>query len=432
MHYLELISLLKTEVKPALGCTEPAAVALAATTAAATLGGRIDKVTLTVSANIFKNALAVTIPNTNEAGVALAGALGVLICNPIRQLELFSSVTSEMLDTAHRLLEQGAVQVCIASENDFYILAQVEGENGRADACLANGHTNLVYARVNGRMTYQQEPLASTADQAGVAVDLKQYTIDELVKAVEMMPAVDIAFLHDGLTMNLDIAVQGLELVPGLGVGGGLKVMLDKGIIADDVVNRAKIAVGAACDARMAGLDFPVMSTMGSGNQGIVAIVPIAIVARKLVAMQEQVDRALALSHLITAYVKQYIGKLSPICGCAVAAGTGAAGAITWLLGGNTQQISGAIKNIISNLAGMICDGAKGGCALKLATSAGEAIIAAQLAMQNIIVSPRDGIVAATAEQTIRHLAELNLPGTTSADQRILTIMLNKEQRAAG
>ena len=279
MFYAELIELLKAEVKPALGCTEPAAVGLAAAQAAAALGGRIDKLTITVSTNVFKNAMAVTIPNTGDAGVALAGALGALIADPQLELELFNNITASLLADARQLVAQGAVTVRIAPETGLYILAQVEGENGHAEACLAGGHTNLAFVRVNGQTVYEGAPAAAPVATNGLE-KLQKYRLAELVAAVEAMPAAEIDFLYEGLTMNLEVAAQGLIQAPGLGIGRGLKEMLDKGIIADDIVNRAKIVVGAACDARMAGLDYPVMTTMGSGNQGIVAIVPVGLTAK--------------------------------------------------------------------------------------------------------------------------------------------------------
>lgn len=423
-----LISLLRAEVRPALGCTEPAAAAFAVAKARDFLGGDISRVNLAVSENVFKNALAVTIPNTTEAGLPMAALLGLLKGDPQKGLAVFESVVPTDVDKATVLNNHGVVTVLIKeNENDFYIAAEVTGQRGSAKVVLSGGHTNIVKVELNGDVLINNEPVKRTGESDG---PFALCTVEQLVKEVESLPSHEIAFLQDGLEMNRSIALLGLASRPGMALGAEIQSLMGKGIIGNDVVNRARMLVAGACDARMAGMNHPVMSSMGSGNLGIMVILTVATMAEEIEASEEKTLRALALSHLVTGFVKQRIGRLSNMCGSAVAAGSGAAAAITWLYGGSPQQISGAIQNIIGNLAGMICDGAKGGCALKLSTSAAEAILSSQLALRNRVISPRDGIISLTVEETIRNLGRLGTEGMDRAGKTIVDIMLQKTKKA--
>lgn len=426
MQHQILISVLNSEVKPALGCTEPAAVALAVAKSTKLLGGRIESISVTVSGNIFKNAMGVTIPNTQEVGLEMAAVLGMIKGDPDKELEVFDGVTSDDVEKARQIIASGSVQIHLGKENGFYIRVKVKGERGEAEVHVVGSHTNMVKAMVNGTEKFNKNMQGAFINQDDT-IDITQYSLADFVEAIETIPVHEISFLQNGIDMNLFIAAKGLELNAGLGVGAGLKALLDKGVLSTDMVCKARMIVAAACDARMAGLKMPVMSTAGSGNHGIEAILPLAVVAEETKAPKEKVLRALALSHIITTFVKQHTGKLSAICGCSVAAGTGAAAAIAWLMGGKIEQIEGAVKNIIGNLAGMICDGAKGGCALKLSTSASEAIIAAQLALQGVVVGSQDGIISHTVEETIRNLGRVSSAGMICTDDAIIEIMLNKE-----
>lgn len=423
-----LLSLLKTEVKPALGCTEPAAAAFAVAKARDFLGGRIEKVRLSVSGNIFKNALAVTIPNTQEAGLKMASILGLLKGESEKGLEVFNNVTPADVVKAKILICKGLVEVEIANEDGLFIEARVEGEHGWAEVVISGGHTNIVKVTVNGEILLKKnDPVIL---QRGDELSFGDYTLAGLVKEVESFPIEEILFLREGLEMNLSIAELGLKQKAGLALGAGMKSLMSKGIISSGVANQARMVVAGACDARMAGMNHPVMSTMGSGNHGIAAILPVVIFSQYKGSSEEETLRALAISHLVTAFVKQYTGRLSTMCGCALAAGSGASAAITWLKGGNKEQIEGSVQNIIGNLAGMICDGAKGGCALKLSTSAGEAILSAELSIEGVIINSLDGIISPTVEETIRNLGKLSVIGMNCTEETILDIMLHKEKPA--
>lgn len=426
MEHDILLCLLKQEVKPAVGCTEPAAVALAVAKAARLLGETVLSVKVQASVNIIKNALAVTIPNTNEAGLHLAAALGMVLKKPEKGLEILMSISEDDIRLAHEFVDKGRVKICQADKEGLYIEARVEGENGYAVVKVKDSHTNITETNINGEIKCFEKNASKNGKNS--RIDVTGYSLKEFLRVIESIPLEDIAFLQEGIDMNLLISRKGLEAKQGLGVGFALKRMLEKGVISNDMVNKARIMVASAADARMAGVNLPVMTTMGSGNHGIEAILPLAVVASETNATEEKVIRALALSHLITAYVKQQTGRLSPICGCSIAAGVGATAAITWLMGGSLDNIVGAVKNLIANLTGMICDGAKGGCALKLSTSAGEAVIAALLSLEGIIVGNQDGIISNSAEETIRNLGVFSQEGMASADEVILNIILTKKQ----
>lgn len=421
----QLIKLLQEEVKPALGCTEPGAVALAAAHGASLIKGIVEKGRIRVSQNIYKNALGVTIPNTKETGLDLAAALGIVLKNPEKNLNLLEEVTPVILKRALELIQKGKIAVEVLEEKDFYIEVKVWSGDDWVQVTVADNHTNIVEKIVNNQVIFAKE--RDNSSKKEWAYDITGYSLAELVDAIEAFPQEKIAFLQEGLEMNLAIAAKGLELKSGLGLGNALHNLQKKGFINKDIITKARIKVAAACDARMAGLNFPVMSTMGSGNHGIEAIIPVAVMAEEVKASPLKTLQALALSHLVTAYVKQHTGKLTPICGCSVAAGVGATAASCWLMGGNIQQISGAIKNVIGNLTGMICDGAKGGCALKLSTTAGEVILASRLALAGIVIGHWDGIVAEKVEDTIKNIGYLTHYGMDNTDQAILRIMLKKK-----
>ena len=419
----QLISLLHSEVKPALGCTEPAAIAFTVARARQLLEGSVTQVRVILSSNVYKNALAVCIPPVGDTGPGMAAALGLLCGKAEKGLRIFDGLSTGDFERARQFINFGTLQLQVAEESGLYIEANLKGPEGSASVTVKGGHTDVVKEVVNGVTVFKREV---STDSPFEKIDLKTFTLQDLINAVEAFPAEKIAFLLKGIEMNLQASDRGLQMRSGLGVGAALATLVKKGKLQNNLVSRVRVAVTGACDARMSGEDMMVMSTMGSGNQGIVATIPIAVVAAELQAQPDKVARALALSHLVVAYVKQHIGKLSPICGCAVAAGAGAAAAIAWMMGGQPGQVEGAMRNIIGNLSGMICDGAKSGCVFKLGTSGAESIIAAELALENVIISGNDGIISSSVEETMRNLAVLSLNGMTTTDRVILNIMLKK------
>lgn len=421
-NYSELLELLKVEIKPALGCTEPAAVAFTVAAARELLGGPVAGLQVSLSSNVYKNALAVSIPATGETGPVMAAALGAVTGESVNGLGIFKGLKPKDIEQARELLKAGKVDLSVAAGADIYIEARVQGQTGTAVVVVSGGHTNIVKKILNGVIVFEKP---DPGDSLFVRLDLRQYKLADFLEIAAEVPFAEIAFLEEGIDMNMRIAEHGLELGSGLGVGAALHAILKGDARRADMASEVRITVAAACDARMAGAELPVMSTMGSGNQGLIASVPVVVVGRKIDAGQEKTVRALALSHLVTAYLKQSIGKLSPMCG-AVTAGAGAAAAITWLLGGDARQVAGAVQNMIGNLAGMVCDGAKGGCALKLATSGAEAVVMARLALAGVIIKESDGIIGSAAEDSVQNLAQLSKDGMAAMDQVILDIMRAK------
>ncbi|MGE5630008.1 MAG: serine dehydratase subunit alpha family protein [Caulobacteraceae bacterium] len=427
MNREDILSILKQQVKPARGCTEPVAVALAVSTAYKEIKGTVEEIRVVLSPNIYKNGMRVGIPGTNEKGIVFAVALSIVCGNPELGLELFKNVNDCYVNEADKLVQENKISVEVEDDKDnFYIEAAIKTNKGKARCIVKSSHTNIVYLEANGKVIYNEEE-KQCAFEEGYNVNkyaLKNLSIKEIKAFIEDVPYADIEFLLDGVKLNINMANKGLE--SKIGLGAGMSQLLQKGILKDDIVNQVRILTSSACDARMAGINLPVMSSAGSGNHGITAIIPPTVVCRYLGYDDEKLARALALSHLITAYIKEYTGKLSPVCGCSVAAGIGASASIAWLLGGSYEQMVGAINNMVGAISGMVCDGAKCGCAYKLSTAGSEAVIQAYLAVNGTVISKFDGIVGDDAEATIRNLGILSNEGMKDMDNTILKILTNK------
>ncbi|HLR21087.1 MAG TPA: L-serine ammonia-lyase, iron-sulfur-dependent, subunit alpha [Tissierellaceae bacterium] len=409
-------------VKPALGCTEPVAVGLATAKAYEGVKGDVKNIHVKVSPNVFKNGMGVGIPGTKEIGLVFASALGVTCGDASLGLEVFSPVNDEAINEADRLLKEEIVKVELEDrKGNFYIEANIETNNGKGICIIKSNHTNIVYVEANGEVLFEKDEVNSSDSNSNEY--LKNITIQDIREFVETVDFSDIEFLLEGVKLNIDIAEVGLEQKSGPGIGAAMDLLISEGVMQKDIISEARMLASAACDARMAGVNMPVMSSGGSGNQGITAIIPPALVCDHIGCDDDKLARTLAFSHLVVAYTKVYLGGLSPVCGCAVSAGIGATSSIVWTLGGTNEQIGGAIKNIVGTLTGMVCDGAKGGCAFKISTATSEAIIQAQLAMENVVIDDNDGIVHPKAEETIRNLASFCNKGMKNADNEIIRIM---------
>lgn len=420
----KILSILKQQVKPARGCTEPIAVALATATTIKELKGEIKKINVRISPNIYKNGIRVGIPGTEEKGIAFAVALSVVCANPSLGLELFRDVNSECIENAKEIISRNIISIEIVKDRgSFYIEINIETEHEQGCCIIEESHTNIVYLKLNEKVLINKKKTDICPLNIGKNTNtfLKSMTIMEILEFIETTDFQNIKFLLQGVDLNFAIANKGLS--EKTGVSHGLNQLIQNGIIKNDILNRVKVLTSAACDARMAGINMPVMSSAGSGNHGITAIIPPALIAKHLGLDDEKLSRALALSHLITAFIKEYTGKLSPVCGCSVAAGIGASASITWLLGGTYAHIVGAINNMVGSISGMVCDGAKGGCALKLSTAAGEAVMQAYLAVSGMIISEYDGIIGENVENTIKNLGILSNEGMKNMDDSIIKIM---------
>lgn len=422
----QLLNILIEDVKPAMGCTEPVAVALACAKAKELLGEEIIKHKVLVSPNVYKNGLCVGIPGTDRVGLKISVALGFIGGESKNGLRVLETITKEEVKLAEEYMDNTPISVSPANTKEkVYIEVLLEGKNNTSRVIIRNKHDNFVYLESNGEVLLAEEKIDETISTFESLEDnvLDIITIKELVQSVEEMEFKDIEFLLEGISMNEQIANYGLENKIGVGVGYGMKQSIEKGLLGDDLMNNAMMITAAAADARMNGVKLPVMSSNGSGNNGITAILPIVAYNKKFPQSDERLARALAISHLVTAYVKNFTGRLSAVCGCGVAASTGATAGISWLMNGNIKQIEGAMENIVASLSGMICDGAKSGCSLKLASSASAAIQNAIIATQDCIVPPLTGIVGTSVEESIRNLGKVADKGMTSTDEVIINVM---------
>lgn len=421
----EILALIRAGVIPALGCTEPGAVALAAAYAQHALG-RHSKgyIAVSVDPNVYKNGLAVGVPGTGQVGLPIAAALGFLIGDPEQELALLSSITPELLEQAKEMLAAGQVSITLNDKQGLYIEAvAVAGEN-EARAVIAGSHTNLVSLQRNGRELVSQN--TNECSNHSRSLIGEEASLAELIGLVEVIPYSQLIFLEECVRMNKAAAAAGLDGRLGMAVGAHFQDLIGENILADDLVSHAKILTAAGADARMSGENIPVMSVAGSGNHGLTAVLPVVAVAERMAIPHEKMIRALAISAVTTLYIKSFTGSLSALCGCAVAAATGASAAIVWMLDGTMEQINGTIKNMVANLTGMICDGGKVGCALKLATAAGASVETALLTLKNVVVPCSNGIILPSTDATIRNLGMVSNPGMLHTDKIILDIMLEK------
>lgn len=422
----QLLNILVEDVKPAMGCTEPVAVALACAKAKELLGEEIVKHKVLVSPNVYKNGLCVGIPGTDRVGLKISVALGFIGGESKNGLRVLETITKEEVKIAEEYMDNTPISVSPADTKEkVYIEVILEGKNNTSKVIIRTKHDNFVYLETNGEVLLSEDVLEEVATTSEAIQEnvLDTITIKELVQSVEDMEFKDIEFLLEGISMNEQIANYGLENKIGVGVGYGMKQSIEKGLLGDDLMNNAMMITAAAADARMNGVKLPVMSSNGSGNNGITAILPIVAYNKKFPQSDERLARALAISHLVTAYVKNFTGILSAVCGCGVAASTGATAGISWLMDGNIKQIEGAMENIVASLSGMICDGAKSGCSLKLASSASAAIQNAIIATQDCIVPPLTGIVGTSVEESIRNLGKVADKGMTTTDKVIINVM---------
>lgn len=428
--------ILKMNVAPALGCTEPVAIALGAAAAATLLPeNSVDAVEIWVDPNIYKNGLAVSIPGTNGlTGLDTAAAIGALGGDAALKLEVLKPITDEIVVNARKLMTDGKVKVNLLTDHKGLFIKTVihSGEN-RAESVIRDLHDNIVSLRLNDQEVSAND-LVSAATGVGnksgllqLESWLKELSLADLLEMVDEIDEEDKKFLEEGIHFNLQLAEHGLKHGQGLGVGKTLERLSRQGLIKKDMILEARILASAAADARMSGVNLPAMSSAGSGNHGLTAILPIKAVYDFLDCDRDTLLKAICLSHIITAYIKAHTGRLSAVCGCSIAAGAGAAAGVAYLLAGNLHHIAGAIKNLTEDLAGVICDGAKAGCAFKLATAAGTAVQAALFSLHGVNVLPTDGIIGASPEQTMQNIGTLSTQGMIETDRTILKIMLDKQ-----
>lgn len=420
-----LINILIEEVKPALGCTEPVAVALACAKAKELLGEDVVSNKILLSPNVYKNGMCVGIPGTDRLGLKIAAAMGLLGGHSENGLQVLETLDESQVKEAENYMDNSPIDISpLDTDEKVYIEVVLKGQNHTSKVVIRTKHDNFVYLEKDGEVLLNKEEV-NTSNQTTAKSEniMDSITIKELVENIENMNFEDIKFLLDGISMNEEIAEYGLSQKVGIGVGYGMKKSMEEGLLGDDLMNQAMMITAAASDARMAGIKMPVMSSNGSGNHGLTAILPIVAYNRKFPQSEEKLAKALAVSHLVTAYVKNFTGRLSAVCGCGVAASIGATSGISWLMSGDIRQIEGAIENMVANLSGMICDGAKAGCALKLASAASAAVQSAIIAKQECYVPPMNGIVGSRVEQSIRNLGKVSDKGMSVTDKVIINVI---------
>ena len=419
-----LKEVLKHQVYPALGCTEPVSVALAAATAAEVLKKEnVNKALLFLDGATFKNGLGVKVPNTGGLrGNLVAAALGLVLKNPKQKMELLKSVKPEILNKALQLIKEKRVVLNTVSKKGFYICVNVEGERGSKVKCIiSGGHQEISYLSLNGKILKEKK---QKIQKNSYLQTLRKANIADLIRAAEHADKADLDYIKQGVKMNLAASKKGEGLEK---VGFYLKNLVKQKILSKNLVIDTKILCAQAADGRMDGFCYPVMSSGGSGNQGIVAILVPYYVGKQLKIKEEKILKSIALSHLLNGYVKVFTGELAPICGCAIAAGVGAAAALVYQQkGADIKAITLAINNIISDIGGMLCDGAKSGCALKVVSSVDSALRAAFMGIKHYGITEAEGFVGSSAEKTIQNLSKISNVGMLKVDSTIVGIMKEK------
>lgn len=416
----QMVSLLKHEVIPAIGCTEPVAVALCASRAAEKLGSLPEKVEVELSMNVLKNAMGVGIPGTGMIGLPIAIALGMIVGKSSYLLEVLKDVTPEAVEQGKRYIDEDRISIRLKEDapDGLYIKVCAYSKDSETQTAIICGeHTRFV----------EEDMAAYTAD-AGTSATEEDETPLTLRRIYDFITNVDIeeiAFIEESAKMNMQAAEQALKADYGHRIGNMLTDSANRLMVGDGTLTHIMAYTCAACDARMSGAPIQVMSNSGSGNQGIAATVPVAVFARDHKVSHETFLRALALSNLTAIYIKQSLGRLSALCGCIVAS-TGSCCAITYMMGGTFTQIGFAVKNMIANLTGMICDGAKPGCSLKLSSGVGTAMLSAILAMQDSSVGNLEGIIDIDVDRSIHNLTSIGREAMQETNRMVVDIMTNK------
>ena len=418
-----IIDLIHQEVVPAIGCTEPIAVALCVAKATETLGVKPEKINVLLSANILKNAMGVGIPGTGMIGLPIAIALGALIGKSEYQLEVLKDSTPDVVEEGKRFIEEKRIHISLKEniEEKLYIEVCCEAGDDKAIAVIAGGHTSFIYIERNGEVLFQKQHTASCEKEE----ECLELTLRKVYDFALNTPLDEISFILETARLNKAAAERSFEGNYGHGLGKMLRGTYEHKVMGDSVFSHILSYTSGACDARMAGAMIPVMSNSGSGNQGISATLPVLVFAEENDKSEEELIRALMLSHLTVIYIKQSLGRLSALCGCVVAA-TGSSCGITWLMGGTYDQVAYAVQNMIANLTGMICDGAKPSCALKVTTGVSTAVLSAIMAMENRCVTSVEGIIDEDVDQSIRNLTKIGSKGMNETDKLVLEIMTGK------
>ena len=419
-----IISLVNKEVVPAIGCTEPMAVALCTAKAATTLGRRPERIEVFLSPNMLKNAMGVGIPGTGMIGLPIAVSLGALIGKPEYELEVLKDLTPATLEQGKRYINDADIDIKLKQGNvdKLYIEVVCRAGNDMAMAIISGSHTHFVYVERNGEVVLDNRGGHGGGDEEEDDIQLNFRLVYDFATTA---PLDEISFILKTKEYNMKAAEESIKGNYGHCLGKTMDRPLSHGIFGDNIFSHILSRTASACDARMGGAMIPVMSNSGSGNQGICATNPVVVYAMENENTEEELIRALMLSHLTAIYIKQSLGKLSALCGCVVAS-TGSSCGITYLMGGDYTRICNSVKNMVANLTGMICDGAKPSCALKISSGVSTALLSALLSMEGKCVTSAEGIVDDDVDKCIHNLTSIGADAMRATDDMVLDIMTHK------
>lgn len=417
----QIISLINKEVVPAIGCTEPMAVALCTARAKELLGDVPDKIEACLSANIIKNAMGVGIPGTGMIGLPIAISLGALIGKSEYGLEVLKDITPEALERGRQYIDEKRINIHLKEGISEKLYVEVHCDD--AVVIISGGHTNFVYAAKGGEVIFDhRSELPADGEISDKDIELNLRLVYDFATTA---PLSEIEFIKKTRDYNMNAAHQAILGNYGHNLGKTIDRPMAQGIFGKSIFSKIISKTASACDARMGGAVVPVMSNSGSGNQGICATNPVAVFAVENENTEEELVRALVISHLTAIYIKQTLGKLSALCGCVVA-GIGSCCGITYLMGGDYNRICWAVKNMIANITGMICDGAKPSCSLKISSGVSTAILSALLAMESKCVTSHEGIIDEDVDRSIRNLTSIGSDAMATIDDMVLNIMTHK------
>ena len=417
------------EVFPAIGCTEPISCAYVTAAAVEQLNGAVEEIEITVDPGTFKNGVAVTVPNSGGmTGNIIASALGAAIAKSALRLEILKEVTPAVLKKAQKLIQDGVIKYqCKEDEKNFHLEVNAKAKGQTIHCIVSEGHTNITCLEKNGKSIMHAHPHAG-AKTKNYRDTLKKMSIDKLLREVTALNSRQRKYIKRGIDMNMAISEKGIAMKRS---AYQLEHMHKEGIIANDLFYKVKLRVASAVDARMGGLPEPVMTSGGSGNQGVLTILVPYLVGRDQKIKQSIIEESIAISHAINSYIKCFTGELSVLCGCAIAASVAAAIALVYQKAGiDMPKITFAVDNVIGDLCGIICDGAKPGCAMKIVSGADAVIRSSFMALAGYGLSVKDGVLGTSAEESIKNLSRISLEGMGLVDPTLVHILQKKLTRS--
>lgn len=422
-----LTELIKSDMKPALGVTEPGAIAFAVSTAKAHIKGTVKRVGLRLNSGMYKNAFTCGIPGTSEVGNYYAAALGAVAADPKKGLECLEGIGKAEEEAAGEMIKEGMISVSMSSiTSRIFIEATVTGETSEAVVTIQDAHTNITKITENGTVVFEKEAKAAQESKEATPL-IHQYTLAQMVEYVNTVSAQELDFIKEAYKVNYELLQEGLKS-PKTTYGPYLLKKNGGVLVSEDERKTASLFCNGAIEARVIGLSKPAMSITGSGAHGIIATMPLYAVYKINNYTDEQLLRATALSYLVCMYIKEYSGKLSAFCGCAIAAGTGMACALAWLKGAGAETMEKVINNMASSITGMICDGGNQGCTMKGIVAVDAAFDSVELAMDDVYIYNAHGINGATPEETMHNMGLIASPGMTGTEKTIVEILDHKNQ----